>query len=376
MNILTTLIFLTLGAADPSPSCKTEDLPMKSVPPRSLTLPVLTCAFLLPLVVGAMACGDEAALPTGTGGTPGAAGTSVIPTGGSAGSAVVTTGGSGVTPTAGTGPVTTAGTSAGGVSSGGTGPTAGTAPVSGTGPTAGASGTGTVGGTAAGGTSGDLVTAVGGPLDGSMLLGKCLTDSATSVCQTINGGCPAANQQDPALSGVITTDKMITLGGDPNVTYTITLHVQGEAESKRYTGGADANSSAQSPKADGFCTGGTPTNGDAYNVYMVRVTSPKQDYFLNSMQPPGVSNHTTYGLDYTAKIQAKGGTTIRLVAADSNCSMIKNCGPMENSGNACTAPIILANVDPKATAKNPTFDFTKAFNGQWLVMVVTDVTAN
>jgi hypothetical protein len=85
-------------------------------------------------------------------------------------------------------------------------------------------------------------------------------------------------------------------------------------ESKRYNGGTDQSSQAQSPKADGFCTGGTPTNENAYNVYMVRVTSPKQDYFLNSLQGPGVSNHTTYGIDYVAKIQANGGATLNTFA--------------------------------------------------------------
>jgi hypothetical protein len=152
--------------------------------------------------------------------------------------------------------------------------------------------------------------------------------------------------------------------------------VQGEVESKRYTGGSDQNSQLTSPKADGFCTGGVPSNENAYNVYMARVSSPKKDFFFNSLQGPGVSNHTTYGIDYVAKIQANGGATIRLVAADSNCSMIKNCGPMENSGNQCTAPIVLSNMDPKAVSKNPSFDFTAAYNGQWIVMVVTAVTSN
>jgi hypothetical protein len=56
--------------------------------------------------------------------------------------------------------------------------------------------------------------------------------------------------------------------------------------------------------------------------------------------------------------------------------MIKNCGPTENDGSKCTAPIILQNMDAKAVSLNPTFDFTKAYNGQWVVFVVTDVVAN
>jgi hypothetical protein len=168
---------------------------------------------------------------------------------------------------------------------------------------------------------------------------------------------------------------MVTLGGDPAKLYTLTLHVQGEVEAKAYPGGKDQESSKPSPAADGFSDGGTPEGGNNYNVYMARVTSPKKDYFFNAVAPPGKSDHTTYGVDYTAKIQANGGTTIRLVAADSNCSMIKNCGP-NNNGGTCNAAITLANIDPKAKEKNPTFDFAKAYNGQWVALVVTDVTAN
>jgi len=334
----------------------------------------MSCALLLPVLLTAAACGSEAPLPVidEMGGAQAIGGTSVIPTGGMSGA--VSASGSGVMPTGGTG---TSGSGAGGVATGGVasgGMATGGSAASGssTGGTGGASGGAAQGGT--GGGAGNLLD-VAAQLDGAMLLGHCLNDTAQSVCQTAQNGCPPANQADPALSGAITTDKMITLGGDPAKVYTITLHVQGEVESKRYNGGTDQSSQAQSPKADGFCTSGTPTNENAYNVYMVRVTSPKQDYFLNSLQGPGVSNHTTYGIDYVAKIQANGGATLRLVAADSNCSMIKNCGPMENSGNVCAQPITLQNMDPKATSKNPTFDFTKPYNGQWIVMVVTDVTS-
>jgi len=93
------------------------------------------------------------------------------------------------------------------------------------------------------------------------------------------------------------------------------------------------------------------------------------------LQGPGVSNHTTYGIDYTASIKAQGGATIRLVAADKNCSMIKNCGPTQNDGNTCAAPIILSNIETDAKTLNPTFDFTKAYNGQWIVMTVKGVTS-
>ncbi|HMI89168.1 MAG TPA: hypothetical protein VK550_34050 [Polyangiaceae bacterium] len=61
-----------------------------------------------------------------------------------------------------------------------------------------------------------------------------------------------------------------------------------------------------------------------------------------------------------------------LVASDSNCSEIRNCGPSYD-GISCAAPIVLL---PTASAvqKNPSFDFNMPYNGQWLVMTVTDVT--
>lgn len=343
---------------------------MKFAPRHSLKIPALSCV-LVPLLAGIGACGTEAPLPTGMVGNQGAAGSSVVANGGSAGAGVATAGSGSVV--AGTGNAAAgsgaSGSGSGGASGSGTGG-------SGTGDTnAGAAGTGTTGGQGGSGGGGTVdLKAVADSLNGFMLLGKCLSKTAESVCQTSNNGCPPENQQDPALSGVITTDKMLAVGGDPNKLYTITLHIQGEVEAKRYDGGQDQSSQGASPKADGFCVGGKPNGGDFYNVYMLRTSSPKQDYFFNSLQPPGVSNHTTYGIDYTAKIKANGGSMIRMVAADRNCSMIRNCGPQENSGNVCAAPIVLSNMDPVAVSKNPSFDFTKAFDGQWVVMVVTDVT--
>jgi hypothetical protein len=215
--------------------------------------------------------------------------------------------------------------------------------------------------------------AIADSLNGQMLKGPCLSDFDPLVCKT--GNCPPADDPDFALSGVLTTDKTITIGGDPAKIYNITLHIQGEVEAKSYGTTGDQEKSKPSPMADGFQVGGSPTKGDAYNVYMLRVTAPKQDYFFNALVPPGRSDHTTYGIDYVGVVKANGGTTIRLVAADRNCSMIKNCGP-NNNGGTCNAPITIANVDPVAKAKNPTFNFTDPYNGQWVSIVVTSVVAN
>jgi hypothetical protein len=330
--------------------------------------------------------GDTGATGTaGDNGTTGTAGDNgTTGTAGSTGGRGGTTGTAGTTGMAGRGGTTgTAGTGGGAAGRGGTTGTAGTG-----GGAAGRGGTtGTAGTTGAGGTPDD----VGKPLDGAMLTGPCLRDTSAAVCATVNGGCPAANASDPALSGVLTTNKTITLGGDPNVSYTIVLHIQGEVESKNYTGGTDLNATGSSPTLNGWrypagTTNPSPSNTNAYNVYMLRVVNPgstaHQDYMLNSMDGPGTENHTTYGMDYTTPaagaagaLVVKGTAKITLVAADSNCSMIKNCGPTQNDGNTCAAPIILQNVESSAKTLNPSFNFTTAYNGQWIVLTVKSVTA-
>jgi hypothetical protein len=317
---------------------------------------------------------------TGTAGDNGTAGTG----GGTGGSVTGNGGRGGTTGQAGRGGTTgTAGATAGTTGSAGRGGTTGTA-----GATAGTTGSAGRGGTT--GTGGGSADDVGKPLDGKMLLGPCLRDTSAAVCATVNGGCPGANASDPALSGVLTTNAMITLGGDPNTSYTIVLHVQGEVESKNYNGGTDLASTGSSPTMNGWrypagTTNPTPSNTNAYNVYMLRVTNPgstaHQDYMLNSMDPPGVENHTTYGMDYTTPaagmpgaLVVKGTAKIQLVAADSNCSMIKNCGPTQNDGNTCAAPITLQNVEASAKTLNPSFNFSTAYNGQWIVLTVKSVT--
>jgi hypothetical protein len=236
---------------------------------------------------------------------------------------------------------------------------------------------GSMGGASGGGGTGGLAD-VARVLDGQMLLAPCLRDTQAAVCATVAGTCPASTDTDVALRGAHLTDKSVTLGGTPGTTYAITLHIQGEVESKQYTNGVDQESMLLSPTADGFAIGGTPTLTNAYAVYLLRVTNPgamtNTDYFLNSLQPPGTSNHTTYGVDYTATIRAQGGATIRLLVSDSNCSQIKNCGPVENDGNTCAQPIVLQNVESSAVAANPTFNFNVAYNGQWMTMAVKNVT--
>ena len=366
--------------------------------------------FLVAGYVGCLPADDGGVVTTGKGGNgQGQAGTSgqagdngqgqagTVGQGGDTAGDAGTTGSGGSVSTAGTTGQAgngqgQAGTGGNGQGQAGTGGMAGNG-MAGMGGRGGMAGTG-VGGSAAGTTGRGGTTGAGGAgnvagvLDGVMMTGPCLRDTEPSVCATVSGNCPNTGISDIALRGVLTTDKTVTLGGDPATTYTIVLHVQGEVESKNYTNGTDQNSSLTSPRADGWRghNGGAnpvPQTNNAYNVYMLRVTDPgatARDFFLNSLEPPGVENHTTYGIDYTTPaagspgaLTAKGGATIRVVAADSNCSMIKNCGPSV-SGSTCLSPIILQNIEPTAVSKNPSFNFSNAYNGQWIVLTVKSVT--
>jgi hypothetical protein len=218
---------------------------------------------------------------------------------------------------------------------------------------------------------------VASALHGKMLLAPCLVDSFATLCQTSNGACPVTND-DPVISGayIFDTKDEVKLGGQAGQNYTITIHVQGVVEAKFYANSNDADSTLDSPLANGWSQGGTP-NADNWNVYAIRVTNPgsttSMDYFLNSLVPPGVSDMTVYGIDYIASFQAQGGATIRLVVVDAECAMIKNCGSVQN-GMSCSAPIVV-HPEPEVVAANPAFDFDAAYDGQWVSIAVKKVTS-
>jgi hypothetical protein len=105
----------------------------------------------------------------------------------------------------------------------------------------------------------------------------------------------------------------------------------------------DQNSSGSQNPADGFYIGGRPNNSaNAYNIYLLRTSSPARDYFLNSVGTSSDNRvrHSVFIMDYTATIEVEGGSTVRLVSADPNCSAIKNCAEPDVASvcNAVTYP--------------------------------------
>jgi uncharacterized protein YceK len=92
------------------------------------------------------------------------------------------------------------------------------------------------------------------------------------------------------------------MGGDPTVTYQVTLRFRGIVETKTYTGGTVL---APFVNQDGA------PDGTVWNVYKLVVSNPAHTYFLNS----GVSGlHHIFGVDYQITIPIQGGASVTLVA--------------------------------------------------------------
>lgn len=122
----------------------------------------------------------------------------------------------------------------------------------------------------------------------------------------------------------------VVLAGDPAIIYDVKVRVRGLVEPRRYTGGALAD--ASNPW---FYVGGAPdplkkNNGNAYNVYQISVSDPKQDHFLNRDTADHLGSgynpsHTTFKVDYLASIKARGGATISVITDDlAGSGMINN----------------------------------------------------
>jgi hypothetical protein len=97
----------------------------------------------------------------------------------------------------------------------------------------------------------------------------------------------------------------LTFGGDPNLTYKVTLHFCGPVEMRPYMG-------CSSTQATYMCVDGTAlTSGDnpTYPKYEIRVANPVHSYFLNNRD----LKDDLMKIDYSATIDIKGGSAITYV---------------------------------------------------------------
>jgi hypothetical protein len=98
----------------------------------------------------------------------------------------------------------------------------------------------------------------------------------------------------------------LTFGGDPNITYKVTLHFCGPIEARPYMG-------CSSTQATYLCVDGTAlTSGfnPTYPKYEIRVASPAHSYFLNNRD----LKDDLMKIDYSATIDVKGGSSITYVS--------------------------------------------------------------
>jgi hypothetical protein len=148
------------------------------------------------------------------------------------------------------------------------------------------------------------------------------------------------------------TQQMLQLGGDPNVLYSVTLHVRGVVEPRTYVGGKDAGNH--------FYVGGTGQQPSNYNSFSVVVSSPAQTFYLNA--DTKAEGYRVFTLDHQKAIVVAGGATVTLQVMDPDCAMVKNCQSAQ--ANTCT-PYVVAGVPPAPAA----------YNGQFVQLDVVSVAA-
>jgi hypothetical protein len=315
--------------------------------------------------------GTAGSNPTGAAGAEGTAG--ATGSGGVTGNA----GRGGATGAAGAGPAGSAGR---GGTTGSAGDGAGRGGAGGT-VTGGTTGGATAGTTGAAGTSGNAVCdSVKTILDGFEYLLACGATQSYSplVCQNPAGACPGGSEY--LVQGTKNTDKTFTVSGPSTETCMVSLHVQGVVEPKHYNHcttrfGTAQEGWANGPAAGGATSGCYPSTQGNYNVYMIQVGSSTagQRYYLNAINK--TEAHFSYKIDYTTPpFPVKGGDMLWLLAADSNCSAIKNCDTTSQDGTTANSgkcnPITVSNLSP-----SPGAAISQPYNGQFILLHVDSAQA-
>jgi len=275
-----------------------------------------------------VACSAE----NGSGGAGGSGGSSAGGSGGSSGrgGSSASTGGTGGTGgsasgSGGAGGNTSAGGSTGGSGTGGSG-SGGSSATGGSGGGGGSGGAGGSGGGSGGMSDARPADSAGeAPASG----GVALAGKLHKYLRTLR--CARPNPQDTRRSCFCSDadanrHDMFAFGGDPSVTYDVTIHVRGNVEPRGYTGGA-----LQDPANLWFYVGGMPggpNDNRLYNQYKILVSDPKQVYYLNAnsrgVLPSSSKDHDTWKIDYTAKLKIKGGAMVDVANEDLPSGMNAN----------------------------------------------------
>jgi hypothetical protein len=308
---------------------------------------------------------------TGSGGSNASSGGSVGSTGGTVGSS--------------------GGAFASGGSTGNSGGTIGSTGGSGSG--TGGRGTGGAA-TGTGGAAPGDAAAVGALFQGQAWLLRCgqLNAGTLRVCSNTNTIASNNLSHDNPLAGGVNRNDFTNAAGTAGQPYCVTIRVQGISEAKQYvndtvtnrsgtpygvTGTLSFGNTTEASLADGsngWAVGGMPTANGDYNVYAILVDSPRQIYYLNSINTNGVNrqNHSAYAFDYTASFTINGGSRVQFMAADFNRNAIVNCAdPIVES--VCNQ---LPNITPLPSLQGPTgmaVTVTQPVMGQ---LVITSLVAS
>jgi hypothetical protein len=218
--------------------------------------------------------------------------------------------------------------------SGGIGGSAGSGGTAGSAGAAGALPSGGVGGEVQAGTGGTGGLDDAGTLDGGPGLGDASTSDAASEYPKSYAGeldglfvdVPCLDATPLPLADGATCDhppgtqhieQAITFGGDPSVTYAVTLRVRGIWEPTTIDGG-DAPDAELPFKVGGSVAGGSAID---YQQYSIVVSAPAQTYWLNDHQ---YLAHDIHKLDYEATLRVTGGATVTVTVNDGNERQIAN----------------------------------------------------
>lgn len=200
-------------------------------------------------------------------------------------------------------------------------------------------------------------------LDGFALLKPC--SNWTFSYRNNAGDCCC--DAPPALENQHVTRQF---GGDPNITYLVTVRIAGvaerswysgglldEASAVFYTGGLPTIHSARAPNnnlqpGQGACkihppeTDGTfplpfsvpaevrPTDGcyNGFTIWALTVSSPKQSYYLNATTEFDGNDrqpHSAYRTDYTVTVPIAGQARLDFYVIDGDHHQVSNNGTMQ-----------------------------------------------
>ncbi len=224
-------------------------------------------------------------------------------------------------------------------------------------------------------------------LDGHLVTTPCGDQPQSDDCAgggwSINGG-----QLNVCQNGQLSMDVSYDVGGEPGVTYDVTMHFYGVMEPRQYN-----QVQRDAMGASNRDEGGVPTpwawaqpganyrsaGDNNYNTYEIPVydehDQEQQMYFLNSDSGYG---HYTMAINYEKTIPIVGGGRVQLIVYDANCRMIKNCGASGSPGGGqCSEQarsIDISAADPQpSNLQQPGLGNPPAHSGQWWLIDVVDV---